>query len=130
MPRRRLPASVGPNMVWDECLRKKVNPVEELIKLATWRARIEIGDMGIEELQRVMSRYDLDREGDKTYLVPRLMDRFEIWKELSGYIAPKLRSSEVTSTEDKTITVILKTFDGGETKTIEIGEKKELTDGD
>lgn len=126
MSRRKLSSSVSPNMVWEQCVKKNVNPVEEMIKLANLRIPLPEG-YDEDVLKKMVDRYDIDTSDPKKHhLVPKVADRFDAWKELAQYIAPKLRSSETTTTEDKNITITIRTFDGQKSEVIDLKETKLL----
>lgn len=61
----------------------------------------------------MLDRYDLAQdENGRNCLRLKAMARFEIWKELSAYAYPKLRSSEIREEKDYKLTVVLKNLNG------------------
>jgi len=134
MPRRRMPDIKDPSRVSEILRRKGIDPFEYMANLL--QEKIPIYDGADAKLIiPMMNRYDLakDEKGNNC-LQLRVMDRFEIAREMSQYVYPKLRSSEIREEKDVNINVTIKQFgtptETSNTKYLRPIDVKEIADGD
>lgn len=134
MGRRKLPAIQDPGRVAEILRRKGRDPYEEMLNIVTETIPV-IDGADPKLILPMMGRYDLAKdESGKNCLRLNAMNRFEIWKELSQYCYPKLRSSEIKEEKDINITVSIKQFgaptETSNTKYLRPIDVKEIADGD
>jgi len=134
MSRRKMPAIQDPSRVAEILRRKGRDPYEEMINIVTETIPV-IDGADPKLILEMLDRYDLAEDASgKPCLKLRAMHRFEIWKELSQYCYPKLRSSEIKEEKDINITVSIKQFgtptETSNTKYLRPIDVKEIADGD
>jgi hypothetical protein len=98
--------------VAEVCIRYKCDPFEEMVKLAMECVRVPDNPAAMEELLKT-HEFIMGEDG-KQRMRLKAMDRFDILKECAQYVYPRLRSSETKIEEDKTLTIVLRTFSNGQ----------------
>jgi hypothetical protein len=107
-----MPAIQDPSRVAEILRRKGIDPYEVMANILLETIPV-IDGADPKLILPMMQRYDLakDEKGNNC-LKLKAMDRFEIAKEMSNYVYPKLRSSETKDEKDYKLTVVLKNLNG------------------
>ncbi len=116
MSRRKMPAIQDPSRVAEILRRKGIDPFEVMANILLETIPV-IDGADPKLILPMMERYDLAKdENGNNCLRLKAMHRFEIAKEMSNYVYPKLRSSENKEEKDYKLTVVLKNLDGTTTQ--------------
>ena len=107
-----MPDLKDPSRVAEILRRKGIDPYEVMANILLETIPV-IDGADPKLIIPMMQRYDLakDEKGNNC-LKLKAMDRFEIAKEMSNYVYPKLRSSENKEEKDYKLTVVLKNLNG------------------
>lgn len=119
-----------PDVIAEMCRRYKVDPLEQMFQMLTWRERLP-DNVPEKILKEITQDFEItqDETGQK-WTVPKMKLRFEIAKEITGYVHAKKKPSEVKEEGGYTLNVTIKTFEpvADENRTITIEPVKALAE--
>jgi len=122
--RKTLAVVTTPKAILEMCQQFNCDPLERMFKLLTHEIPIPDYHTAADVLP-MLERYDLhtDEATGKRKLVLKVMNQFEIAKELAQYVHSKKKSSETREEGEYTLNVLIRTFAEPEKKTIVLEQK-------
>jgi hypothetical protein len=108
---------------WEQSVKEllaahDLNPLDELLKIAT--ERIELKDGDEQFITDLMDDYELVISEGKKFLRPKLKYRIDIFSEVAQYFQPKLRSTETKGQVDYNFNLTIKQFGEDSPKRVDV----------
>lgn len=100
----------GQTIALEACATRGYNPFIEMINCAQERIALKDGQEPADYGPKWFLDWDYVESAQGRFLVVKRAMRLEVAKAIAPYVAPQLKSTENRTTEDKTITWVIKTF--------------------